>query len=80
MKRIVRMLGLFHTLMNFSGSIGTLMNGSGSIEVSQDIYDSNAVLHIMSGKTEYRDIRGNLILDAAPGSQLAPNVIKLKKT
>ena len=73
---IILMLGKFHTLMNVLGTIGTLMNGSGLFEVLQEIYGSNAVLHMMTGKAVYRAIRGHMIVDAALSTLLVSEVFK----
>lgn len=40
--------------------------------------DSNAVVHLMCGKTVYR-IRGHLVVDAVLSSHLASNAIELKQ-
>ena len=56
---IVLILGSFHTLMSFLGSIGSLMNGTGLNSLLEQVYAENAVPHIMSGKTVARARRAH---------------------
>ena len=62
---IVCRLGGFHTLMSFLGSVGDLMAGSGIEEALQEVYGSNAVSHMMSGKAIARALRGHILIDCA---------------
>ena len=51
--------------MSFLGSIGHLMAAWGLQEMLEIIYASNAVVHILTGKTVARAIWGHLLVDAA---------------
>ena len=62
---IVCRLGGFHLLMSFLGSIGSLMSGSGLEEVLEQLYATNVIAHILSGKAYVRAVRGHLIVHAA---------------
>ena len=62
---IVCRLGGFHLLMSFLGSIGSLMSGSGLEEVLEQLYATNVIVHIISGKAFARAVRGHLIVHAA---------------
>jgi hypothetical protein len=63
LKKIVLMLGSFHTLMNLLGAIGTLMEGTGLEGILEVIYGENAVVHMLSGKAVARAVRGHLLVD-----------------
>ena len=56
---IVLILGSFHTLMSFLGSIGTLMNGTGLHSLLEQVHSENAVPHILSGKAVARARRAH---------------------
>ena len=47
---IVCRLGGFHTLMSFIGSLGNLMKGSGLEQLFEQVYATNSVPHLFSGK------------------------------
>ena len=51
------LLGGFHTLMSFVGSIGHFMQGSGLSEALGTIYDENTVNKMLSGKSIARAFR-----------------------
>ena len=53
----------FHLMMSFIGSIGHLMKGSG-------ICSSNAVEHMISGKTVSRALRGHFLVSSALNTKL----------
>lgn len=74
LQEITLMLGTFHTLMNVLGAIGTLMNGSGLFEILEEIYGSNTVVHMMTGKAVSRAIRGHMIVDAALSTLIVSEV------
>ncbi|KAJ8889211.1 hypothetical protein PR048_008709 [Dryococelus australis] len=74
LENTVLMLGSFHTLMNLVGSIGTLMKGSCLNEVLQEIYGSNTVLHMMSGKDIFRAIHGHMLVHAALSTLLVADM------
>jgi hypothetical protein len=77
-------LGGFHTIMSYLGSIGCLMGGSGLSEALETCYGPNAIIHMMSGKSVSRSIRGHLLVDAALTIQLLrkllPNDLSLSNT
>ena len=56
---IVCRLGGFHLIMSFLGSIGKLMEKSGIEEALDNIYDPNAVIHMLNGKAFSWRIRGH---------------------
>lgn len=62
---MVCMLGGFHLLMSFIGSIGSLMKKSGLEESMEQIYAKNTVPHIISGKAISRALRANFIVESA---------------
>ena len=43
-------LGGFHTMMRFLGSIGSIMKELGLEEMLETVYGHNAVNHMISGK------------------------------
>ena len=59
---VVCRLGGFHLLMSFLGSIGHLMGGSGIDELLEQVYASNVIHHILSGKAFARAIRGHFLI------------------
>ena len=67
---IVLCLGGFHTIMSFLGCIGHIMSGCGLQDVLEQLYASNAVTHILSGKAVERAIRGHFLIDAALNAML----------
>ena len=58
---IVLILGGFHTMISYMGSIGAIMKGSGIHESLETIYGSNAVDHILSGKAVSRAVRARFL-------------------
>ena len=58
-------LGGFHLLMSFLGSIGSLMGGSGLENVLENIFASNVIQHILSGKAFARAVRGHMLTHSA---------------
>ena len=59
--KIVLILGGFHLMMSFLGSIGTLMKGSGFSEALQTVYGKNALEYMMSGKAVTRAVREHFL-------------------
>ena len=55
-------MGGFHLLMSYMGSLGTVMWGSGLSEALQEIYGTNAVKHVISGKAIGRALRGHFLV------------------
>ena len=62
---MVCMLGGFHLLMSFMGSIGSLMKASGLEESMEQIYAKNTVPHIISGKAIARALRAHFLVESA---------------
>ena len=62
---IVCRLGGFHTMMSFLGSIGSMMKGSGLEEALEQVYGTNAIAHMMSGKAVSRALRGHFLVESA---------------
>ena len=62
---IVILLGGFHTQMSFFGSIGYLMKGSGIADVFGEVYATNTVESMLSGKSYSRALRAHLMLQSA---------------
>ena len=54
---VVLILGGFHTIMSFVGSIGALMKGSGLSECLETEFGTNTVPKIIGGKAISRAIR-----------------------
>ena len=67
---MVCMLGGFHLLMRFIGSIGPLMKSSGLEDAIEQIYAKNTVPHIISGKAISRAIRAHFLVESALVSKL----------
>lgn len=68
--KVVLVLGGFHLMMSYLGSIGTLMKGSGLSEALQTSYGRNAVEHMMSGKAVSRALRGHFLASSALTTKL----------
>ena len=64
LRKIVFRLRGFHTLMSFLGCIGHIMAGSGLQSVLEQVYASNTVTHILTGKAYERAVRGHLVASA----------------
>ncbi|KAL8563078.1 hypothetical protein ACOMHN_065220 [Nucella lapillus] len=60
---IVLRLGGFHCQMNFLGCIGRLMAGSGLKQVLEVAFASNSVIHMLSGKSVSKAVRGHFLVD-----------------
>lgn len=65
LKKIVLLLGGFHTQMSFLGTIGKLCEGLGLEDILETVYATNSVPHILSGKAYSRAIRGCFMVDLA---------------
>ena len=59
------LLGGFHTLMSFVGSIGHFMQGSGLSEALGTIYGESTVNKMLSGKSIVRALRGLFLTEKA---------------
>ena len=62
---IVLILGGFHTMMSYCGSIGTLMEGSGLAEAHKTCYGDVIMKHIASGKAISKALRAHFLTEAA---------------
>ena len=78
LKSIVLMLGCFHTFMNLLGAIGTLMDGSGLRNIMEVAYGSNAVQHMMSGKSVQQAFREHLLMDRCINDLVVSDLGKIK--
>ena len=68
--KVVLILGGFHLMMSFIGSIGHLMKGSGISEALTTVYGPNAVEHMLSGKAISRALRGHFLIASALHAKL----------
>lgn len=68
-------LGAFHTEMSFLGSIGHLMSGTGLQELLEVVYAGNAVVHMLSGKSVSRAVRGHILVDAALNTMVTSSAL-----
>ena len=68
--QIVLILGGFHLMMSFLGSIDSLMKGSGLKNALQTIYGRNTVEHMISGKAVSRALRGHFLTESALTTKL----------
>ena len=76
--KIVLRLGGFHTQMSFLGCIGHLMAGSGLLQILENIYASNVVEHILSGKATARAVRAHFLVDAALNAIITAKVFNVE--
>ena len=58
LRRIVLILGGFHTEMSLLGAIGSIMDGSGLKEMLTQVYAEGSVEQMLSGKAVARAVRG----------------------
>ena len=65
------MLGNFHTIMNFLGTIGTLMENTGLSNILKVVYKEHTAPHMMKGKAISRGLRGHMIVDQCLSTLLA---------
>ena len=77
---VVLCLGGFHTIMSFLGCIGHIMSGCGLQDVLEQLYASNAVTHILSGKAVERATRGHFLIDAALNTMLMSQAFNIDVT
>ena len=76
LKKIVLMLGCFHTFMNLLGAIGTLMEGTGLQSILEVIHGANAVVHMMTGKSVLRSFRGHLLVEKCLNHMIVSDMVK----
>ena len=74
LKDLILILGGFHTLMSFLGSICHIMKSSGLSAVLQLVFAENTVTHILSGKAYSRAVRGHFLVDGALNALLLQKV------
>ena len=72
---IVLILGGFHTMMSYMGSISSIMNGSGLDEALTTVYAKNSVPSIKSGKAVSRAIRSHFLVEAALVTKLMKPIL-----
>jgi len=65
LRRVVLRLGGFHMQMSFLGCIGHIFTDTGLQEILETVYASNAVVHMLTGKSVHRAVRGYFMLDTA---------------
>ena len=65
LRRIVLLLGGFHTQMSFLGAVGSTMDGSGLKEMLTQVYAEGSVDKMLSAKAVTRAVRGHLLIDSA---------------
>ena len=75
LKGIVLLLGCFHTFMNLLGAIGTLMQGTGLKDILEAVYGENAVVHMLTGKSVQRALRGHLLVDKCLNHMIVSDVV-----
>ena len=75
---MVVMLGGFHLLISFLGSIGEVMKGSGLEDAPEELYGKSTVPHLISGKAVSRALRGHFLLESALVCQLMVPLISME--
>ena len=65
LRRIVLLLGGFHTEMSLLGAIGTIMDGFSLKEMLTQVYAEASVDQMLSGKAVARAVRGHFLIDSA---------------
>ena len=68
LRRIVLLLGGFHTEMSLLGAIGTIMDCSGLKKMLAQVYQGS-VDQMLNGKAVARAVRGHLLVDSALNKQ-----------
>jgi hypothetical protein len=76
---VVLILGRFHLMMSFLGSVGILTKGSGLSESLHSKYGVNTVGH-MSGKAVSRALRGHYLVESALTTKLLRTFIQDETT
>ena len=72
------MLGGFHLLMSFLGSVDGVMKGSGLEDALEQIHGKSTVSHVISGKAVSRALRGHFLVKSALVSQLLEPLISIE--
>ena len=62
-------------MMSILGSIGSMMKGSGLEEALEQVYGTNAIAHMMSGKAVSRALRGHFLVESALVNKLIMAII-----
>ena len=73
---IVLILGGFHMMMSFAGSIGTLMAGSGLSSALETSYGPISINHMLSGKAIAMFMRANFKTESALMALLLPVIME----
>ena len=74
---IVTILGGFHTMMSFVGSIGCLMDGSEQTEGLETIFGGNALKKMLSGKAISQALRAHFLVESALITKLMTNIFPM---
>ena len=61
LRRIVLLLGGFHTQMSFLGAVGSIVDGFGLKEMLTQVYAEGSVDKMLSGKAVARAVQGHLL-------------------
>ena len=72
---IALILGGFHLMMSYVGSLGFVMKGSGLQEALETIYGSNTVEHMFTGKAIARALRGHFLTESALQTRLLRSLL-----
>ena len=72
---VVAILGGFHTMTSYMGSVGTLMKGSGLEEALRTVYGKDTVEHIFSGKAVSKALRAHFLTEAVLKTKLLEEVM-----
>ena len=72
---MVILLGGFHKMMIFAGSIGTLMKGSGFDVALEIIHGQVSVRYMLSGKAIAMFIQGNFLVESALVIKILSNLL-----
>ena len=67
---IVIILGGFHLMMSYMGSVGIMMKGSGLEQALMTCYGSNTIEDMITGKAVSRALRGHLLASSSPQIKL----------
>ena len=73
---IVLMLGGFHTMMSFAGSIGSLMTNSGLSTALETCNGPVSVKHMLSGKAIAMFLRANFLTESALVAMLMSTIME----
>lgn len=75
LSNVILVLGGFHTVMSFLGSIGHIMKSSGLSTLLELVFAGNTVTHMLSGKAYARTVRGHFLVDGALNALLVQKIL-----